>query len=98
MSSGPTPATPVPRAAHAGDETAPWGNQSPHHQTGNARQSARRPAHRPTPQKPPAGPDQRYRLDKPRAISDVVPEHVGSSGSPWRLEVSEATSPKEDTG
>ena len=28
----------------------------------------------------------------------VVPEEVGSSGPPWRLEVSDATSPKEDTG
>jgi hypothetical protein len=28
----------------------------------------------------------------------VVPEEVGSSGPPWRLEVFDATSPKEDTG
>jgi hypothetical protein len=28
----------------------------------------------------------------------VVPEEVGSSGPRWRLEVSDATSPKEDTG
>jgi hypothetical protein len=28
----------------------------------------------------------------------VVPEEVGSSGPPWRLEVLDATSPKEDTG
>jgi hypothetical protein len=28
----------------------------------------------------------------------VVPEEVGSSGPPWRLEVSDANSPKEDTG
>jgi hypothetical protein len=32
-----------------------------------------------------------------RAIG-VVAEEVGSSGPPWRLEVSDATSPKEDTG
>jgi len=28
----------------------------------------------------------------------VVPEEVGSSGPPWRLEVFDATSSKEDTG
>jgi hypothetical protein len=28
----------------------------------------------------------------------VVSEEVGSSGPPWRLEVFDATSPKEDTG
>jgi len=28
----------------------------------------------------------------------VVPEHVGSSGPPWRLRAAKRLSPKEDTG
>jgi hypothetical protein len=39
----------------------------------------------------------RFRRPGHRALG-VVPEQVGSSGPPWRLEVSDATSPKEDTG
>jgi hypothetical protein len=37
-------------------------------------------------------------LGIPEVSLGVVPEEVGSSGPPWRLEVSDATSPKEDTG
>ena len=29
---------------------------------------------------------------------DVVPEHVGSSGSPWRLRAAKPPQSKEDTG
>lgn len=47
-----------------------------------------------------AAPTYRFRTEAAdgRGGLVVVSEQVGSSGSPWRLEVSDATSPKEDTG
>src|SRR5215210_4173960 len=76
MSSGQSAATPVPRAAHAGDGRAPWGDQSPHLRLATPDRAPGVPPTGRPPNTTPRAVDQRCRVDKPRAISAVAPRQI----------------------